>query len=255
MIHINIASLSKHIDELRSFICTLNHPFDVIGITETRLYDDNPLENIEIDGYEFRHKPTGTQCGGAGIYIKACYAFDVKHEISKSIPNITETVFVELKIAGHKSLLIGCIYRHTPISTFADTYFKKMLELISKQSNKICGLMGDFNVDLIKYASNTNTGYFYDLLCSYCFRPFILQPTRVMSNTATLIDNIFINDMACHSDGGNLTLSISNHFSSFVKQISVKLLGIKGVQRLQKILKHLTNVNLGKKCLILTGQM
>ena len=65
--------------------------------------------------------------------------------------------------------------------------------------------MGDFNVDLIKYASNTNTGYFYDLLCSYSFRPLILQPTRVTSNTATLIDNIFINDMACHSDGGNIS--------------------------------------------------
>ena len=69
MIHINIASLSKHIDGLRSFICTLNHPFDVIGVMETRLYDDNPLVNIEIDGYVFRHTPTGTQCGGAGIYI------------------------------------------------------------------------------------------------------------------------------------------------------------------------------------------
>ena len=92
-------------------------------------------------------------------------------------------VIVELKIAGHKNLLIGCIYRHhTAISTFADTYFKKMLELISKQSNKICALMGDFNVDLIKYASDTNTGYFYDLLCSYSFRPLILQATYTSTN-------------------------------------------------------------------------
>ena len=73
MIHINLASLSKHIDELRSLICNLNHPFDVIGITETRLYDDDPLVNIEIDGYEFRHTPTGTRCGGAGIYIRSGY--------------------------------------------------------------------------------------------------------------------------------------------------------------------------------------
>ena len=86
-------------------MCTLNHPFDVIGITETRLYDDNPLVNIEIDGYELRQTPTCTQCGGAGIYIKSSYEFNVKHEISKSIPNVTETVFVELKIAGHKNLL------------------------------------------------------------------------------------------------------------------------------------------------------
>ena len=31
----------------------------------------------------------------------------------------------------------------------------------------------------------------------------------------TLIDNIFINDMTCHSFGGNLTSSISDHFLQF----------------------------------------
>ena len=67
----------------------------------------------------------------------------------------------------------------------------------------------------LKYAPNTNTGYFYDLLCSYSFRPLILQPTRVTSTTATLIDNIFINNMADHSDGGNLTSSISDNFFQF----------------------------------------
>ena len=61
----------------------------------------------------------------------------------------------------------------------------------------------------------TNTGDFYDLLCSHSFRPLILQPTGVTSKTATLIDNIFINDTSCHSLGGNLTSSIFNHFSQF----------------------------------------
>ena len=73
--------------------------------------------------------------------------------------------------------------------------------------------MGDFNIDLLKYATESNTGEFYDLLCSYSFRPLILQPTRVTSKTATLIDNIFINDISCHSIGGNVTSSISDQFS------------------------------------------
>ena len=77
--------------------------------------------------------------------------------------------------------------------------------------------MGDFNIDLIKYSSETNTGDFYDLLCSNSFRPLILQPTRVTSKLATFIDNIFINDMTCHSQGGNLTSSISDHFFQFCR--------------------------------------
>ena len=59
--------------------------------------------------------------------------------------------------------------------------------------------MGDFNIDLINYASDTNTANFYDLLCTHNFRPLILQPTRVTSG--------------CHSLGGNITSS--DHFFQF----------------------------------------
>ena len=77
--------------------------------------------------------------------------------------------------------------------------------------------MGDFNVDLIKYASETNTGEFHDLFYSYSFRPLILQHTRVTSRTATLIDNLFIKDVSCYSFGGNLASSISDHFFQLVQ--------------------------------------
>ena len=42
MFHMNIASLQAHIDELKSLLTFLDHPFDVIGITETRLNDESP---------------------------------------------------------------------------------------------------------------------------------------------------------------------------------------------------------------------
>ena len=71
VLHINVASLSKHIDELRSLFRVLKHPFDIIGITETRMCDDDPLVNIDIEGYEFKHTPTKTKCGGAGIYVRS----------------------------------------------------------------------------------------------------------------------------------------------------------------------------------------
>ena len=34
MLHINIASLGAHIDELRNLLIALKHPFDIIGISE-----------------------------------------------------------------------------------------------------------------------------------------------------------------------------------------------------------------------------
>ena len=60
-----------------------------------------------------------------------------------------------------------------------------------------------------------SAGNFFDILSTYGFRPLILQPTRVTSHSATLIDNIFTNDITIKSKGGNLTASISDHFPQF----------------------------------------
>ena len=54
--------------------------------------------------------------------------------------------------------------------------------------------MGDFNIDLLKYDSETSSNQFYDLLSSYGYRPLIMQPSRVTPRSATLIDNIFVSD-------------------------------------------------------------
>ena len=79
--------------------------------------------------------------------------------------------------------------------------------------------MGNFNIDLVKYASDTKTEELYNLLCSRNVRPLILQPTRVISYTATLIDNIFINDISCLSSGGDITVSISDHYFQFSSKL------------------------------------
>ena len=215
LIHLNIASLQLHIDELRTLLSLLNHPFDAICITETRLHDDNSLSNIQIQGYDFVHTKTLTQCGGAGIYIKTSIEYELLNKYSISNMNISESVFLEIKNTKRKNIVIGCIYRHhTPVSDFLETFLNDVLEKVTK-SNKICALIGDFNVDLIKYGNHSPTESFYDLVSSFGFRPLILQPSRVSSNSATLIDNIFLNDLECFSKGGNLTNSISDHFLQF----------------------------------------
>ena len=58
---------------------------------------------------------------------------------------------------------------------------------------------------------------FYDLVTTHGFRPLILNPTIITNKSATLIDNFFINDLSCFSNGGNITHSISDHFLQFVQ--------------------------------------
>ena len=77
--------------------------------------------------------------------------FEVHKKLSHSNHDISEFIFIELKREARKNLLICCISRHhTPISSFMNSFLNNSLEIISKQSNKICVLMGDFNVDLLK---------------------------------------------------------------------------------------------------------
>ena len=215
MFHMNIASLQAHIDELKSLLTLLDHPFDAICITETRLYESSHLVNIQIPGYDFLHTPTTTQCGGAGIYVKSVYQSVPISNLSVSHENICETIFTEIKNNSKKNLIIGCIYRHhTPIPLFCTTYLDKTLNQITK-SKKTCALLGDFNIDLIKYGTHPDVTSFYDQISSHSFRPLVLQPTRLTSTSATLIDNIFINDLSCTSKGGNITTSISDHLIQF----------------------------------------
>ena len=74
-------------------------------------------------------------------------------------------------------------------------------------------LLGDFNIDLMKNDIDMSTSTFLDLLTSNQFVPHIIHPTRITSNSKTLIDNIFSNSPT-FSEGisGNITLSISVYF-------------------------------------------
>ena len=71
--------------------------------------------------------------------------------------------------------------------------------------------MGDFNIDLLKCASSSHS---HDFLTSLLV-PTIDKPTRVRSTSATLIDNIFINNPDQVVASGNIISDISDHFSQF----------------------------------------
>ena len=83
-------------------------------------------------------------------------------------------------------------------------------------------IMGDFNIDLLKCESSNYSHDFLSSLQSCFLTPAIDKPTRVRSTSATLIDNVFINNpdkvVACGIS------DLSDHLSQFciLKSIRVK---------------------------------
>jgi hypothetical protein len=72
--------------------------------------------------------------------------------------------------------------------------------------------MGDININLLRSDSCKYTQHFLLSLQSYNFIPTIDKPTRVHNNSATLIDNIFVNNI--ENDACDVTLSIYAHRAS-----------------------------------------
>ena len=65
-----------------------------------------------------------------------------------------------------------------------------LLEKLAKEQ-KIVFLLGDFNVDLLKYEQHKATNEFLDSLSSNMFLPCIMQPTRITSHSKYITKDIF----------------------------------------------------------------
>ena len=77
-------------------------------------------------------------------------------------------------------------------------------------------MLGDFNIDLLKYELSDSINNFIDTLSSNFLLPHILLPTRI-SKTSTLIDNIFSNSTSVEEiESGNVKSTFSDHLPQFI---------------------------------------
>ena len=224
LFHSNFNGLENKFDQLYNFIKTTNLNIDVIGISETSQRENTSFDtNVSIDGY---HKPfingSKTSRGGVAIYARANLNIWERDDLS-IVNNDFESVWTEIEVKNSKNIICGCLYRHptNKIENFCN-YISKCLTKITKEK-KECYLLGDFNIDLLKYDTCNSYRDFLNTLTSYGFLPHILQPTRVTDHSATLIDNIYGNNFEIETISGNILIKFADHFSQFLsieKEIS-----------------------------------
>ena len=217
-LHLNIASLSYHIDDLKILLGSFEELPDIIGITETKL-QKNVISstNIELDGYSTVHTPTEAKKGGALLYLKSNLSYKVRSDLSFYKPKELESIFIEIINPQSTNTIVGCIYRHPSMCTseFNEDYLNPLMDKLSLKARNIV-LMGDFNVDLMKHNNSKDVSDFLATLTSNSFFPFVTLPTRITAHSKTLIDNIFMNFHSPDIISGNLTVSISDHLPQFV---------------------------------------
>ena len=83
-------------------------------------------------------------------------------------------------------------YPTLQINDFKSDFISPLLLKLQKESSKRIFLLGDFNIDLLKYDLSGSINNFIDTLNSNFLLPHIRLPA-IISKTFTLIDNIFSN--------------------------------------------------------------
>ena len=130
---------------------------------------------------------------------------------------MVESIFIKVLNKKQKNIIIGCVYKHPKheVSGFTNNFITPLLDKLSNE-NKDIMIMGDFNINLINYNDDKNTGNFLDTMFSQSFLPYITTPTRITRNTKTLIDNIYYNKPLNNIISGNLSSIISDHLIQFL---------------------------------------
>ena len=167
-VSLNCQSIGGHWSALKQFLSELednSFRFDVIGLSEIFRIPPNTFYNL--DGYHtLEHKVRSTEDdgrGGVGLFINSNLKYKVRPDLSVFIPHVCESLFIELTIQTGKSMIIGIIYRpNTAPRANLDIFTEsigRINDIIADEKKKAI-IMGDFNIDMLKYGTRQKTKLF-----------------------------------------------------------------------------------------------
>ena len=228
---LNIRSLTKNIEYIADNM-TLFNRFDVFCFNETNCREGklaNGLSDLALEGF---HPPilkapyrTSGRGGGLAVYVRktVCCEDDIDIIDLGLDETLTggEGEFLPLRIRNckgkNRSVILLNTYR-SPSKKPSKFYevLEHALHKLGKFKNKHALILGDFNIDLIKYESDTHAQELIDCTSKFGFAQTISIPTRVTDHSATLIDHIYSNMIHKVVSSNVLTTDISDHLATSV---------------------------------------
>ena len=186
----NVRSFFKNIDEFIGLLASLDLSSDIIVLSETWL--NSHTESLcNIDGYQAYHSyRANKEGGGVSIFIKNHINSHVT--FSCNDPGL-ECVIAQIKVNKHHLVNIVGVYRPPggDIPMFTQLFDNIMIANGIGKTDSI--IMGDFNICLLKGESNNATLQFINMMHSLNFYPQINKPTRIVDDSMSLIDHIWVN--------------------------------------------------------------
>ena len=123
--------------------------------------------------------PTELTAGGTLLYNADHLAYQNRNDLNLYKNNNLESTFIEIANPNKSNIIVRCIYR-LDLFEFIHYYLSLLLEKLAKEQATVF-LVGEFNVDLLKYEQYKAANEFRDSLSSNMFLPHVLHPTKITS--------------------------------------------------------------------------
>lgn len=200
--HLNVRSLTAHMDDFRNLV--LDGDYDIIGITETWLSGSVADNLLFIDGYQMERCDRLSRGGGVALYIKN----NIKYvKLSSGIQ--IEQLWIKFELSGD-IFSIGIVYK-PPTTNYSDFFVNletTLSDIIPSVNHAFC--LGDFNVNLLNINS-AETAFVCDFLEGLGLHQIVDVPTRVTDSSVSLIDFILCTSTDNILDKGVVPVDFSDH--------------------------------------------
>nr|CAH7753298.1 unnamed protein product [Callosobruchus chinensis] len=203
VLHINIRSINKNINELCVLLQILDYCFDIVVLSETFLVNDTNL--IKIPNYNlFYNEGHVNKNDGVLVYVKEC------HIANYEIVDIVETKILTIVEYNDKKVQVIAVYR--------------LYEFLgSNEAVDINLVVRDLNIDILN-ANNQHCHDYLNIMAEHNYLSAINGYTRMEGERGTCLDHIFINSSILSIDcifSAILQYNIIDHFPVMLR-ISTK---------------------------------
>jgi hypothetical protein len=213
-IHQNVQYLSNKVEIVEHFLLDIRSKISVI--TEHGL-SDHAIKLTKITGSYLASSYNRSlhKSGGVAIFVNdTIYSKPLKWVTKYAVEMNFEIAGIEVTLNNSQILCFG-LYRSpsSNVKCFLEN-LELFLEKASKKGENII-LMGDLNIDGL----GGNDPYYQqlrDLLSTYNLQIVINKPTRVTSQTSTLLDYVITNLKPHQFTADLIDGCISDHFAQFI---------------------------------------
>lgn len=205
--HFNAQSLTNKFHEVKNFINSNN--YKIITISETWLNASHNDEMFSITGYHLLRSDRVGRGGGVAVYIST----DIKFEII-DFNNTYQIEMLVVKLCFPTIVLIVVVLYKPPNVNYLNlTVVHDLFEHLYLNGHYNAILLGDLNINMIK--TSPASTFLKNIIYEHSCIQLIDSPTRVCSESESLLDLIIVSESLNISNSGVLDHSIADHNTVF----------------------------------------